>query len=202
MSGWIEQVVTEFGYLGLALLTLLENVFPPLPSEVILPLGGYLAQQGRLTIVGVVLAGTAGSVLGGLLLYWLGSRFERDRLVAWAGRHGGWLLLTRDDVEQAFDWFERHGTKAVFFARLVPGVRSLISIPAGTCRMRMAPFLFYTTLGTAIWSALLAAAGMILGAQYQQVDRVLQWAAYALVALVLLSIVRWIIKKRSQAQSG
>lgn len=201
MSGWIEQVVTEFGYLGLALLTLLENVFPPLPSEVILPLGGYLAQQGRLTIVGVVLAGTAGSVLGGLLLYWLGSRFERDRLVAWAGRHGGWLLLTRDDVEQAFDWFERHGTKAVFFARLVPGVRSLISIPAGTCRMRMAPFLFYTTLGTAIWSALLAAAGMILGAQYQQVDRVLQWAAYALVALVLLSIVRWIIKKRSQAQS-
>lgn len=201
MSGWIEQVVTEFGYLGLALLTLLENVFPPLPSEVILPLGGYLAQQGRLTIVGVVLAGTAGSVLGGLLLYWLGSRFERDRLVAWAGRHGGWLLLTRDDVEQAFDWFERHGTKAVFFARLVPGVRSLISIPAGTCRMRMAPFLFYTTLGTAIWSALLAAAGMILGAQYQQVGRVLQWAAYALVALVLLSIVRWIIKKRSQAQS-
>ncbi len=196
MSGWIEQVVTEFGYLGLALLTLLENVFPPLPSEVILPLGGYMAQQGNHCG-----RSPAGSVLGGLLLYWLGSRFERDRLVAWAGRHGGWLLLTRDDVEQAFDWFERHGTKAVFFARLVPGVRSLISIPAGTCRMRMVPFLIYTTLGTAIWSALLAAAGMILGAQYQQVGRVLQWAAYALVALVLLSIVRWIIKKRSQAQS-
>ncbi len=198
MSGWIEQVVTEFGYLGLALLTLLENVFPPLPSEVILPLGGYLAQQGRLAIVGVVLAGTVGSVLGGLVLYWLGSRFDRERLVAWAGRHGGWLLLTREDIEQAFDWFERHGTKAVFLARLVPGVRSLISIPAGTCGMQIAPFLFYTTLGTALWSALLATAGMILGAQYQQVGRVLQWATYALVALVLLSIVRWIVKRRSE----
>lgn len=198
MSGWIEQVVTEFGYLGLALLTLLENVFPPLPSEVILPLGGYLAQQGRLAIVGVVLAGTVGSVLGGLVLYWLGSRFDRERLVAWAGRHGGWLLLTKDDVEQAFDWFERHGTKAVFLARLVPGVRSLISIPAGTCGMQIAPFLFYTTLGTALWSALLATAGMILGAQYQQVGRVLQWATYALVALVLLSVVRWIVKRRSE----
>lgn len=198
MSGWIEQVVTEFGYLGLALLTLLENVFPPLPSEVILPLGGYLAQQGRLAIVGVVLAGTVGSVLGGLVLYWLGSRFDRERLVAWAGRHGGWLLLTREDIEQAFDWFERHGTKAVFLARLVPGVRSLISIPAGTCGMQIAPFLFYTTLGTALWSALLATAGMILGAQYQQVGRVLQWATYALVALVLLSVVRWIVKRRSE----
>lgn len=198
MSGWIEQVVTEFGYLGLALLTLLENVFPPLPSEVILPLGGYLAQQGRLAIVGVILAGTVGSVLGGLLLYWLGSRFDRERLETWAGRHGGWLLLTREDVEQAFEWFERHGTKAVFLARLVPGVRSLISIPAGTCGMQIAPFLFYTTLGTALWSALLAAAGMILGAQYEQVGRVLQWATYALVALVVLSIVRWIVKRRGE----
>lgn len=202
MSGWIEQIVSEFGYVGLALLTLLENVFPPVPSEVILPLGGFLAEQGRLAIVGVVLAGTVGSVAGGLLLYWLGSRFDRDRLVEWTGSHGGWLLLTRDDVEGAFEWFERHGTKAVFFGRLVPGVRSLISIPAGTCGMRIGPFLLYTTLGTAIWCALLAAAGMILGAQYQQVGRVLQWATYAVVALLVLGIVRWIVKKRGQAETG
>lgn len=196
MSGWIEQIVSQFGYLGLALLTLLENVFPPLPSEVILPLGGYLAEQGRLGIAGVVLAGTVGSVAGGLVLYWLGSRFNRDRLVAWTERYGGWLLLTREDVESAFDWFARHGTKAVFFGRLVPGVRSLISIPAGACGMKVGAFLLYTTMGTAIWSALLAAAGLILGAEYERVGRVLQWATYAVVALLLFGIVRWSVKRR------
>lgn len=202
MGGWIEQIISEFGYLGLALLTLLENVFPPVPSEVILPLGGYLAQQGRLGIVGVVLAGTVGSTTGALALYWLGSRFDRERLAAWTSRHGGWVLLTREDVESAFEWFERHGTKAVFFGRLVPGVRSLISIPAGACGMNLGPFLLYTALGAAIWCALLAAGGMILGARYQQVGSVLQWAAYAVVALLLLGIVRWIIKKRGQAESS
>ena len=198
MGDWITQFVSELGYVGLALLTLLENLFPPLPSEIILPLGGFLAARGRLALGGVILAGTVGSVLGALVLYALGRQVSRERLLEWAERHGGWLLLAPGDVEHAFDWFDRHGTKAVFLARLVPGVRSLISIPAGMCGMHLLPFVIYTALGTALWSGALAYAGMLLGAQYQQVGTVLQWAAYGVIALLLLALARWFIKRRRQ----
>ena len=186
----------DLGYAGLALLTFLENIFPPLPSEIILPLGGFLVAQGQLSLIGVTLAGTLGSVGGGLALYFLGRQVRQERLAAWAERYGGWLLLTADDINEAFDWFGRHGTKAVFLARLVPGVRSLISIPAGACRMDLLPFLLYTTLGTAIWSAVLAYAGMALGAEYGEFGRVLQWATYVVIAMTVLAVVSWGMKKR------
>lgn len=196
MTNWIQQLISNLGYLGLALLTLLETVFPPMPSEVILPLGGYMAARGRLVFAGVVIAGTIGSVLGGLLLYALGRQVTRERLENWVERHGGWLLLTPDDIKDAFDWFSRHGKQAVFLARLVPGVRSLISIPAGVCGMDIMPFLLYTTLGTAIWCGLLAYAGMILESQYQQVGQVLQWATYAMIGLVIIAVARFVIKRK------
>ncbi|HSM57984.1 MAG TPA: DedA family protein [Candidatus Sulfomarinibacteraceae bacterium] len=196
MNEWIRQLVVNMGYVGLALLTFVENVFPPLPSEVILPLGGFLASQGRLTLAGVVLAGTAGSLMGAVVLYYVGRWFSQERLERWATDHGAWLLLTANDVQQAFDWFGRHGRAVVFFGRLVPGIRSLISIPAGACGMRMAPFLLYTALGTALWSALLAYGGNLLGEQYESLGRVLRWATYAVIALLLVAIISWAVKRR------
>ncbi|MFW5943426.1 MAG: DedA family protein [Chloroflexota bacterium] len=196
MSDWIRQLVVNMDYVGLTLLTFIENVFPPLPSEVILPLGGFLASQGRLTLLGVVLSGTAGSVMGAVVLYYVGHLFSQERLERWAGDYGGWLLLTPGDVQQAFDWFERHGRAVVFFGRLVPGIRSLISIPAGASGMRMAPFLLYTALGTALWSGLLAYGGSLLGEQYESLGRVLSWATYAVVILLLLAIISWAVKRR------
>lgn len=200
MAQWVEQIVRNMGYVGLGLLTLLENVFPPLPSEVILPLGGFLVAQGRLTLLGVILAGTLGSVAGAIVLYAVGRYFNQERLERWAENHGGWLLLTRGDVESAFGWFDRHGGKAVFFCRLIPGVRSLISVPAGACRMAMGQFLLYTALGTALWSAALAYGGQLLGQQYQDLGRFLQWATYVVVGIIVLSIVWWFIQKRRERE--
>ena len=196
MTELLTQLVNDLGYVGLAFLTFLENVFPPLPSEIIMPLGGFLASQGRLTLVGVVLAGVLGSVAGSLVLFALGRQFSGERLKEWTVRYGHWLLLSAEDIDMAFDWFERHGKEAVFLARLVPGVRSLISIPAGVCNMDLLPFLLYTVLGTAIWSGALAYGGLLLGSEYEQLGRVLRWAAYVVIALAVLAIVRWYIQRR------
>lgn len=201
MAEWVRQLVDSMGYVGLALLTLLENVFPPIPSEVILPLGGFFVSQGKLTLVGVVLAGTVGSVLGAIVLYYVGRYFNRERLENWASRHGGWLLLTASDVQSAYEWFNRHGGKAIFICRLIPGVRSLISIPAGSFKMAMGPFLLYTALGTALWSAALAYGGMLLGQEYESLSRILSWATYAVIGLLVLSIIAWVVqRKREQKQ--
>lgn len=198
MTAWIEQMMEGMGYLQLALFTFLENIFPPIPSEVILPFGGYLISQGELTLGGVILAGTAGSVAGALVLYYIGRYFHQERLAQWVDRHGGWLLLTKGDVESAFAWFDSHGNLAVFLCRLIPGVRSLISLPAGASGMAMVPFLLYTTLGTALWSGILAYAGQLLGERYTDIGTVIQWATYVVIAMVVLSIGWWIYQKKQQ----
>lgn len=149
-------------------LTLLETVFPPIPSELIMPLAGYLVAQERMAMVAVIVAGTAGSVVGALLLYWFGARLGEERLKAFADRHGRWLTLSRQDVERAGAWFGRHGGWAVFVCRLIPGLRSLISIPAGIHRMPMARFIAFTTAGSAAWTALLVYAGFALGPNFER----------------------------------
>lgn len=198
MNAWIETIVQDMGYIGLVLLTFLENIFPPLPSEVIMPLGGFLAAQGQLNLVGVILAGTLGSLAGALPLYYLGKYLHEDRLKGWLDERGQWLLLTPDDIEQADNWFDRHGTKAVFFCRLIPGVRSLISIPAGSSGMKMLPFLLYTSAGTALWSTILAVAGQMLGEQYGNVGAFLRWTTYVVVALFLLSVIWFVVQRRTR----
>lgn len=200
MTEWITRLVNDLGYVGLAFLTFLENVFPPLPSEIIMPLGGFLASQGRLTLVGVVLAGVLGSIAGSLVLFALGRQFDEKRLKKWTVDYGHWLLLSAEDMEKAFDWFDRHGRKAVFLARLVPGVRSLISIPAGICKMGLVPFILYTALGTAIWSGALAYGGMALGTQYERLGQVVRWATYVVIALAVLAIARWLIQRRRETE--
>ena len=197
MTDWIVRLIHNLGYVGLAFLTFLENVFPPIPSEVIIPLGGFLVAQGELTLVGVVAAGTVGSLAGGLVLYAVGRQFTQERVRALTGRYGQWLLLTVEDVEKAFAWFDRHGEWAVFLARLVPGLRSLISIPAGSHEMRLVSFIVYTTLGTAIWSAILACGGVMLGSRYHQIGKLIDWVTYVAVGLLAFGVVRWLIKRRS-----
>lgn len=163
MLEWIRSTMETLGYPGIVLLMFLENVFPPIPSELVMPLAGFTSSEGGLSLWGVVAAGTAGSVLGALPLYYLGRAFGEERLAAWADRHGKWLALSGQDVRNADAWFDRHGSKVVLFARLVPGVRSLISIPAGMSNMNMVTFLLYTTLGTGLWAGLLAYVGQLLG---------------------------------------
>lgn len=161
------------GYPGIALLMFLECVFPPLPSELILPLAGFTAAQGHISLVGVVLAGTVGSLFGQLPYYYLGRWVGERALVRWADRYGYWLTLSGADLERANAWFDRYGIWAVFVGRLIPGLRSLIPIPAGMNRMPLLLFLLYSVFGTVVWSCLLTLLGFILQQQYHLVGRYL-----------------------------
>jgi membrane protein DedA with SNARE-associated domain len=185
MASWVMQMMSATGYVGLVLLMVLENVFPPIPSEVIMPLAGFMATQDRLSLLGVIVAGTLGSVLGALPLYYVGRKIGEERLKGFADRHGRWLTLSREDLDSAKQWFDRHGGLAVFLCRLVPGVRSLISIPAGIEGMPLAPFLLYTTIGAGLWTALLTLAGYGLGANFRQVETYLDPASYVVLALIV-----------------
>ena len=197
LSGVVSDVVAALGEVGVGLLTLVENVFPPIPSEVILPLAGYLANRGRLDVVGVLIAATAGSLLGALLLYTLGARLGRDRAKRLLARLP---LVDVEDIDRAAGWFDRHGPAAVFFGRLIPGVRSLISLPAGAARMSVAHFTALTVAGSALWNGLLVGAGYALGTQWRVVDRyagVLDWIVIAvLVAVIGLGVVRRLRQRR------
>lgn len=191
MLQWIERAIDALGYPGIVLLMALENLFPPIPSEVIMPLAGWSAERGRLAFAGVVLAGTAGSVLGALALYALGARVGEDGLRTWTARHGHWLLLSTADLDRAIGWFRTHGRWAVLLARLVPGIRSLVSIPAGVARMPPGVFLALTALGTGVWAGVLAWLGRLLGTNYGLVEDYLGPASLAVLGgLIVVYVVR------------
>lgn len=195
MFDWIIELLEQTGYLGIAFLMFLENLFPPIPSELIMPSAGFQASQGNLHIVGVVAAGTAGSLLGALFWYWVGRLAGEDRLKGWARRHGRWLTLTPKDIDKADDWFDRHNTLAVFLGRLLPTIRTLISIPAGLFEMRPGPFLLWSGLGTTIWSSALATAGYLLGDNYHAVSGYMNPVANVIIAAIVLAylyrVVTW-----------
>jgi membrane protein DedA with SNARE-associated domain/uncharacterized membrane protein YkvA (DUF1232 family) len=186
---WITGIVESSGYLGIIGLMLAENVFPPIPSELIMPLAGFVAAKGQLNPILVVLAGTLGSVLGALPWYYAGVWLGRERMCRLAARHGRWLTLDEDDLGQAIDWFERHGGKAVLFGRLVPTVRTLISLPAGIARMPLGPFLLYSSIGTAVWTAALTASGYLLEQNYKMVADYLDMASKIIIGLIVLTYV-------------
>jgi len=181
----IVDIVSQSGYLGIFLLMLAENVFPPIPSELIMPLAGFVSARGDLNLVLVILAGTAGSVVGALPWYYAGAFFGKDRLKRIASKHGRWLTLSPHDIDVASDWFGRHGAAAVFFGRLIPAIRTLISVPAGIARMPMLPFLAYSTIGSLIWTALLAVTGYVLQSQYDQVEHYVEPVSKAVVFLAI-----------------
>jgi membrane protein DedA with SNARE-associated domain len=199
--GWAERVMLALGEWGVGLLSMLEIVFPPIPSEVVLPLAGFLSSQDQMSIPLVLLTSTLGAYLGALLLYGLAARLGHDRSVRLLSRLP---LVDRDDFERAGGWFSRHGKASIFFGRLIPGVRSLISLPAGAQRMNLVVFSAFTIAGAGLWNGILIALGAALGTQYalvQQYSRFLNYAVYAVLAgLVIALIVRRV--RRSRANVG
>ena len=190
--------MSTLGYPGVALLMFLENLFPPIPSELIMPLAGFTAGRGELSFAWVVVAGSLGSLLGQLPLYYLGRLVGEEKLVRWADRYGKWLTLSGDDIRKADDWFDKHGTKAVFFARLIPGLRSLISVPAGISEMPMPKFLLYSAVGTTLWVVILTALGGLLGRNYDAVDTYLGPVAFVVVGGLAVFAVFWIVRRRQR----
>jgi membrane protein DedA with SNARE-associated domain/uncharacterized membrane protein YkvA (DUF1232 family) len=191
------DTVSSTGYVGVAMLMFLENLFPPIPSEMIMPLAGFVAARGELDIVLVVLAGVLGSLLGALPWYYAGRWLGEARLARLAARHGRWLGLQAEDVGKALRWFERHGNKAVLFGRLVPGVRTLISAPAGVAGTPFPVFLLYSGIGTLVWTAGLAAAGYLLEAQYTHVADYMDAASMTVIAaLVVMYLWRILVTGR------
>lgn len=173
MVDFITHIIDAAGYPGIVLLMFLENVFPPLPSELIIPFAGYAATRGELALIGVILSGTAGSVAGMTAWYLLARLFGEARLRRLIDRAGRWVTLHQHEVTRAKSWFDRYGSLAVFFGRLVPAIRTLISIPAGLARMPPARFLLFTLLGSALWVSVLTGLGVLLSAHYQRVDEFL-----------------------------
>jgi membrane protein DedA with SNARE-associated domain len=202
VAGWAIRIMETLGAPGAGVAVALENLFPPIPSEVILPLAGFTASQGEMSLVAAIVWTTVGSVVGALVLYWIGALIGRERTRAIAAR----LPLVRvSDIDRTEAWFARHGRKAVFFGRMVPLFRSFISIPAGIERMPMATFLLYTTLGSLIWNAAFVVAGYVLGENRQIVEEyagtyqkgVLAAGALAVAAFV---VVRLRAARRRQRQ--
>lgn len=185
MFDWIIGFVQSSGYLGIAVLMFIENVFPPIPSELIMPLAGFAAAQGKLGIVPAVLAGSVGSLLGAVFWYYVGRWVGNDRLKRWASRHGRWLTLSPSELEQASRWFCERGGFAVLIGRLVPAVRTLISVPAGIARMPLGHFVVYSAFGTLAWTALLASAGYLLAENYQVVSEWIDLLTYVVIGLAM-----------------
>ena len=203
LTGLLAHLIDAAGEVGVGLLTLLETVVPPIPSEVVLPLAGFLSQQGRLALTWVLVASTAGSVTGAWVFYALGAALGLDRSIRLLSRVP---LLDREDLVAASQWFARHGAGSVFFGRFVPGVRSLVSLPAGAQRMNPLTFTLGTAAGSAIWNSALVGAGYALGTQWATVG---SWAStvsnvvlVALVVLALLLLLRRSARRRHQRAAG
>ena len=194
----IINTINSFGYIGIAFLMALENIFPPIPSELIMPLAGFTASQGKLEFFPVVIAGTIGTVLGATPWYFLGRYWGLRRTKKIADKYGKWLTVSGKDVEKAKLWFDRRGYIATGVGRLVPGIRTYISIPAGISKMPLLPFLIYSTVGTFIWVALLTYGGYILGENYEKVSAYLKPVSIIVLISILAFFIYWIIKRRKK----
>lgn len=202
LTGLVLDLVAALGPVGVGLLTAAETIVPPVPSEVVLPLGGYLANRGQLGLVAVLVAATIGSLTGALVLYAVARRVGHDRTRALVARIP---LVEGRDVDRATEWFARHGRAAVFLGRLVPGVRSLVSIPAGTQHMPVLQFSLYTAAGSLLWNALLVGVGYALGTQWQLVERystVLDVLVVGAVVVLVALGVRRRVRERRSAPAG
>ncbi len=195
MDDWIIRLVDSAGYWGVGLLMFLETVFPPVPSEVIMTVAGVSAARGNMTFGGVVASGTVGAMLGNYLWFWLAIKFGSDRLHRFADRYGRWLTLSWQEIERGQLLFKKHGSIIVLVARMLPTLRSLISIPAGVFGMSHRRFLVFSTIGTAGWSAALAGAGYALGSQFDEIEKILGPLSTIIVGLIVVGYVwrlfRW-----------
>ncbi|MBI2770464.1 MAG: DedA family protein [Burkholderiales bacterium] len=196
MAEWVVSFIQSNGVPAVALLMFLENVFPPIPSELIMPFAGFAAAKGDMNIVMVALAGALGSVAGAVFWYWVGRRFGVERVQRWAADHGTYLAMSSDDVGRAEAWFKRKGTVAVFIGRLVPAVRTLISVPAGMVAMSLPKFLLWSFAGSLLWSSLLAGLGFLLGEKFEDATRWLDIATKVILACLFVAYVWRVVKLR------
>ena len=197
LTGFFANLIDSLGEVGVGILTLVETIIPPVPSEVVLPLSGFLAQQGRLSLLWVMVASTLGSLVGAWVFYALGAVLGLGRSITLLAKIP---LLERDDLNEASDWFHRHGPASVFFGRFVPGVRSLISLPAGAQRLPLVPF---TAVGSGIWNAALVGAGYALGTQWSSVGSYVSTISNIVIAgLVVAVVVILVVRARRRRGAG
>ncbi|WP_285959303.1 DedA family protein [Thomasclavelia spiroformis] len=188
MQEIILNIMNQFGYLGIFLLIAIENIFPPIPSEVILLFGGFMTTYTKLNILGIVIASLLGSLSGAIMLYYIGKIFNKNRLKKIiSGKVGKILRLKNSDIDKADKWFDTKGQKTVFFCRFIPLIRSLISIPAGMSEMHMSKFLVYTTIGSLIWNTVLIVIGSIVGNNWTSILSVLD--TYSKIVVIVMAIV-------------
>ncbi|NQW67910.1 MAG: DedA family protein [Acidimicrobiaceae bacterium] len=189
LAGWVQEVIERLGAIGVALLVILENVFPPIPSEIVLPFAGFVAQRGDGSVVLMIVAATVGAVVGALILYYVAALIGPVRLGVFIAKFGRWFGVKPSDLMRAEQWFDRHAVAAVLLGRCVPLIRSVVSVPAGFRRMPLVPFVAYTALGSAVWNTVLIGAGAVLGNQWEKVEpyvAVLQWLVLATIVLLLV----------------
>jgi len=192
LGGWIESIIATLGYPGIIIVMAIENIFPPIPSEMVLPFAGSLSVKGELNFWGAVAAGTTGSLLGAVVLYGIGY-FAREagvrRLVA---SYGKYVFISELDLDRGADWFQRYGELVTFFGRMIPIIRSIISVPAGYTRMHLGKFLFYTTLGTSLWSLFLTYVGRVLGENWAQIRVFMKPYENGTLVLIILFVISFI----------
>lgn len=206
MESFIIEVMNNWGYIGIFLLIMLENLFPPIPSEIILTFGGFMTIESSLSIIGVIVISTIGSLIGGIILYYIGKIFNVDTLIKIVtSKYGKLLRIKPKDIKSADKWFDNKGNKAVFFCRFIPIVRSLISIPAGMSEMPMPKFIIYTFLGSAIWNTLLVLIGAFAGDKKDLIiDFISKSSDVILIILILLFIgfVIWFYKFKNKKRKA
>lgn len=187
MENLVIDIMNNFGYIGIGLLILIENLFPPIPSELILTFGGFMTIDTNMTIVGVIIASTIGSVLGAIALYYIGKILNKERLIKIVtSKYGKLLRIKPEDIESADKWFDEKGNKTVFFCRFIPVVRSLISIPAGMSEMPLVKFILYTTFGSAIWNTVLVLIGAFAGDKKDLILTIIDDASYVIIGLIII----------------
>lgn len=198
MADRIAEIFNQLSYWGVALAMLLENVFPPIPSEAVLPAAGLAARRGDMSVVGVIVAATTGSLAGAILWYYVGRWIGTERLRRWSERRGRYFGFSPKDIDRADEWFDRWGTVVVFFGRMVPGVRTLVSVPAGVAEMPLMRFILYSAAGSALWSTLLVLLGWWAGQSSKTFEQAISWTGVAVVAAIVI----WIVVRVWRARSG
>jgi membrane protein DedA with SNARE-associated domain len=217
LANWVQDVINQFGYFGVALLVVIENVFPPIPSEIVLPFAGFVAQQGAsavnatadtaqsdTTVIGMMIAATVGSVVGALILYFVSAAIGPERLRGFVERFGKWFGVKSSDLVRAEEWFDRRSVAAVLVGRCVPLIRSIVSIPAGFRRMKLTSFVVLTAIGSAVWNIALIGAGAVLGDQWEQVGEYVGVFQWLVIVAVLVLLVRFVVSrlKKRRPQNG
>jgi membrane protein DedA with SNARE-associated domain len=201
MATWIIETIAQFGYLGIFLLMLLESIFPPIPSELIIPFAGFAAQQGDLNFFGVLIAATLGSLVGMVPWYLAGRLFGLGRVRALADRFGRWFTLNAEEIDTATGFFRRYGPLIVLFGRLLPIIRTLISVPAGLAHMPVGQFVLYSTIGAVVWNTLLTGGGFLLAEHYEVIETWLDPVTLVILGAVLVVYVWRLITWRPSSKS-